>query len=111
MAQSNHERIGRALDILNKGLKPFVEREMQAKYGPRWPYEALKSLREQHITEEGVHLDTQGLLLILWDQWYEVFGKVLGHSERSMVSELRETRNRWAHQKTFSTDDEIGRAS
>jgi len=105
MAQSNHERIGRALDILNKGLKPFVEREMQAKYGPRWPYEALKSLREQHITEEGVHLDTQGLLLILWDQWYEVFGKVLGHSERSMVSELRETRNRWAHQKTFSTDD------
>ena len=23
-------------------------------------------------------LDTQGLLLILWDQWHEVFGKVLG---------------------------------
>ena len=26
MAQSNHECIGRALEILNTGLKPFVER-------------------------------------------------------------------------------------
>jgi len=52
-----------------------------------------------------LRLDTQGLLLILWDQWHMVFGKVLGHSERSIVSELRETRNKWAHQEAFSTDD------
>ena len=32
MAQSNLERVGRALELLNKGLKPFVEREMLAKY-------------------------------------------------------------------------------
>jgi predicted AAA+ superfamily ATPase len=107
MAQSNHERVGRALELLNSGLKPFVEREMLAKYGPRWQYEAVKSLREQHLSddEEGVHLDTQGLLLILWDQWHLVFSKILGHAERSLVSELRETRNTWAHQKPFSSDD------
>ena len=28
MAQSNHERVGKALKILHTGLKPFVEREM-----------------------------------------------------------------------------------
>ena len=28
MAQSNHERVGRALEILNKGLQPFIEREI-----------------------------------------------------------------------------------
>src|SRR6266566_2558643 len=107
MAQSNHERVGKALEILNTGLKPFVEREMMAKYGTRWQYEAVRSLREQHFSDDGqnVHLDTQGLLLIMWDQWHEVFKNVLGHAERSLVSELREVRNKWAHQQAFSTDD------
>src|SRR5438874_7536236 len=107
MAQSNHERVGKALEILNTGLKPFVEREILAKYGTRWQYEAVRSLREQHFSDDGqyVHLDTQGLLLIMWDQWYEVFKNVLGHAERSLVSELRDTRNKWAHQQAFSTDD------
>ena len=104
MAQSNLERVGRALELLNKGLKPFIEREMLAKYGARWQYEALKSLREQHFTDDDdLYLDTQGLLLIMWDQWNNVFYKVLGHVERSLVSELRDTRNKWAHQKAFST--------
>ena len=34
-----------------------------------------------------------------------VFGKVLGPVERALVSELITDRNRWAHQKPFSTDD------
>lgn len=107
MTQSNRERVGKALDILNTGLQPFVEREMQAKYGMRWRYEALNSLRDQHISKDGtdLNLDTQGLLLILWDQWQSVFRTVLGHAERSLVSELREVRNDWAHQNPFSLDD------
>jgi hypothetical protein len=78
VAQSNHERVGRALEILNKGLKPFIEREMQAEYADRWQQEALRSLREQHISSDGepAHLDTQGLLLIMWDHWHPVFRDV-----------------------------------
>src|SRR5947209_2859380 len=53
MAQSNHERVTRALDALKEGLKPFVEREMQAEYGNQWQQEALKSLREQHLSNDG----------------------------------------------------------
>ena len=30
---------------------------------------------------------------------------MLGHTERSLVSELRDVRNKWAHQRTFTTDD------
>ena len=30
MAMTNHERIGKALDLLKAGLLPFVEREMKA---------------------------------------------------------------------------------
>ena len=37
--------------------------------------------------------------------WNSVFRKVLGQDERTLVSELRTARNRWAHQEAFSTDD------
>ena len=41
----------------------------------------------------------------MWDEWNQGFRNTLGHAERSLVSELRDVRNKWAHQKTFSTDD------
>ena len=37
--------------------------------------------------------------------WNEVYRDTLGHAERSLVSELRDIRNRWAHQESFSSDD------
>ena len=33
MAITNHERVGKALDLLKAGLGPFVEREVQERYG------------------------------------------------------------------------------
>ena len=41
----------------------------------------------------------------MWDQWNDVFRQTLGHAERSLVSELRDVRNKWAHQEPFSSDD------
>ncbi len=71
MALSNRDRIGRALDLLSAGLKPFVVREMEATYGPRWRYEAIGALQDHHITEDGqdLRLDVQALLLVMWNQW------------------------------------------
>jgi hypothetical protein len=65
VAQSDLERVGKALELINKGLKPLVEREMLAKYSPRWRYEAVKTLRDYHFTEDGqdINLDTQTLIL------------------------------------------------
>ena len=37
--------------------------------------------------------------------WNDVFRRTLGPAERSLVSELRDLRNKWAHQQTFSSDD------
>lgn len=108
MAQTNHERVGKALEILNKGLQPFIEREMQAVYGDRWLQEAASNLRDYHMATAragSLSGDTQVLLLVMWDQWNGVFKNVLGPAQRSLVSELRDTRNRWAHQDAFSTDD------
>ncbi|GAC1377123.1 MAG: Swt1 family HEPN domain-containing protein [Ktedonobacteraceae bacterium] len=105
MSLSNRDRVGRALDLLNEGLKPFVVRELEAAYGPRWRYEVVGALRDHHFTDDGqdLRLDIQALLLIMWDQWNQVFKKTLGHAERNYVSELREARNKWAHQEPFST--------
>jgi hypothetical protein len=52
-----------------------------------------------------VEFDAQALLTILWDNWNDVFKKNLDPAERSLVSELRDIRNRHADQKTFSGDD------
>ena len=103
---SNNERVGKALELLNAGLRPFVEREMRAVHKEGWQQEAATSLRESRTLpgrDGAPHFDTHALLAIL--QWNPVFRNVLGHAERSWMSELRETRNRWAHQGTFNVDD------
>src|SRR6266403_2249932 len=41
----------------------------------------------------------------MWDAWNDVFGRTLGRAERSLVQELRDWRNKWAHQEPFSSDD------
>jgi hypothetical protein len=98
MAATNHERVGRALALLTKGLAPFVARECKAKYGEHW---VGRVARHEYANPN----DAQFLLTVLTDQWREIFGKVLGRTERNYVGELIDIRNRWAHQVSFSTDD------
>lgn len=106
MAVSNAERIGKGLEILKQGLTPFVERELQAVHGEEWATVALRTLADTHEFMDGKsEMDVHALLVLMWGQWNEVFRKTLGHTERTYVSELREVRNRWAHQKPFSSDD------
>ncbi|MBX5450396.1 Swt1 family HEPN domain-containing protein [Thermogemmatispora sp.] len=106
MPRTNHEYVGQALTYLRDGLRPFVEREMQNTYGTNWRKQAAQSLHKEHITEDQDLLrDVQALLVIMWDQWNQVFAQTLGPLERSLVSELRDTRNRWAHQEPFDTSD------
>ena len=106
MATSNHERVGRALELLRDGLRPFVERELQARYGAGWRAQVLTGMRlERPGDAASATLDVYILLALMWDLWNDVFRDVLGQAERSLVSELREFRNRWAHQNAFTTED------
>jgi hypothetical protein len=100
MAITNRERVGKALDLLNEGLLPFAEREMKAVYADRWEEVAREgqgSERGKGRKAEKLHLDCHALLTVMWNQWNPVFSKTLGQSERSLVNELREVRNNWAH--------------
>ena len=107
MAITNHERVGKALELLRQGLTPFVERELQAQHGKYWVTTVTAGWRDEvNWRDDDVpHLDVALLLRIMWEQWNETFRRTLGFAERSLVSELREFRNRWAHQGSFSGDD------
>jgi predicted AAA+ superfamily ATPase len=108
MAATNHERVGKALDNLKEGILPFVARELEAEYGKYWATTVTKNWKHDltWIDDEDVpHFDIAAILLIMWEQWHQVFKNILGHAERSLVSELRDVRNKWAHQEAFSSDD------
>lgn len=103
---TNRDMIGNAMDVLKSGLAPFVSREFTSHYG------AQSANKLSEILGGAVHdvkgfsdVDVAALLKIMWASWNDVYKNTLGYSERSLVSELREMRNRWAHQSAFSSDD------
>jgi len=107
MAITNHERVGKALDLLKVGLGPFVEREFKSTFKDRLSSEAARFMGEDRLNAKRLiaDWDVSALLRLMWESWNEVFRKVLGPAERSLVGELRDHRNRWAHQQPFSGDD------
>jgi predicted AAA+ superfamily ATPase len=105
MAISNRERVGKAMDLLSAGLAPFVERELKEVLGNKWQDVAEQQAKPGRRKGQVNWVDPQLLLGVLWDQWNTVFNRTLGHAERSLVSELREVRNRWAHNETINGSD------
>ena len=108
MAISNHERVGKALELLKAGLGPFVEREVQAAIRAQRVNAStlLRFVEDARIGKRPVtEWDVAALLKLMWETWNDVFRSILGPAERGFVGELRGHRNRWAHQEPFSGDD------
>ena len=107
MAITNHERVGKALELLKTGVLPFIERELKVKYGSAWAFEVKDILADTRLAAgKGESLQDVAASLVVMDRkWGEVFRQVLGKSERSLVNELLAVRNAWAHQEPFSSDD------
>jgi len=107
MAITNHERISKALDSLRQGLGPFVEREFQNVYKGQSQAKAAQLGGEDRLLADKpiTQWDAAALLKVIWDAWNDVFRRTLGQAERTLISELRDVRNRWAHQESFSSDD------
>ena len=107
MAITNRDRVGNAMDILKSGLAPFVSREFISHHRGQ----SARVLQQSHgesvrdAKAQFSNMDVAALLKVMWDSWNEVYRYTLGHAERSLVSELRDIRNRWAHQEAFSSDD------
>lgn len=108
MAITNQERIGKALELLQRGLAPFIDREVQSALDTGLlGTEALQRYVDDPMLNKKpiAQWDAGPLLKVMWDTWKDVFRRTLGHAERSLVSELRDVRNRWAHQQGFPSRD------
>jgi hypothetical protein len=107
MAITNQERVGKAMDLLRAGLAPFVEREFKNVHHAQAAEVALRSVGDDRTVgrKPVAEWDVAALLRLMWDSWNEVFARTLGRAERSLVQELRDARNKWAHQEPFSSDD------
>jgi Swt1-like HEPN len=84
--------IAKSLNLLADGLRPYVADRAQA-------------VLRRDISADIANWDAQQLLLFIWDRWNDFFRGELSFIERSVVSELREFRNRWAHQDSLSEQD------
>ena len=103
MVMANSERVSRALDLLRDGLAPKCAATWEGFYGPRW----LEVVNGQlHTPEPNPRIsDVAFLFKGMKGTWNEVFGHGFTPAVRSLVFELAEVRNRWAHQETLSSDD------
>lgn len=108
MAITNRDRVSKALVCLSAGLAPYVERELKGVFDSKWT-DALKENAPKAPAGKKANAlnlaDTQVLLGAMWNHWNDVFARTLGHAERSLVSELRDVRNRWAHNEAFAGND------
>ena len=106
MAPTNRERVGRALELLQAGLHPWVKREMEAVHEDRWGHMARQAIRDPRATKgDFSRWDVAALVSVILSEWNRVFRYALGSSERNYVHEVQGIRNAWAHQENFSSDD------
>lgn len=108
MATNNHERVGRGLEILTRGLRPFVDRYFGGN-APNGDWTAMLQARDEQrngISKPLSANDPSVLLRVLTEEWRS-FKDKLSRPQQALASELRETRNIWAHDgsRSMSSDD------
>lgn len=96
--------VAAALEVVTPPLRRFVEIEMRRVHRDHWERVARSGLA--HLPP-GRDFDLAALLSTITSNWQSVFRHKLSPMDRSLVGELRETRNRWAHQEPFSDDDAV----
>lgn len=106
MAKSNRQRIEEALDLVTAGFGLFVDDQLRQRYGDGWMQEVV-SKGNWGTAKGGSAGSLDDPDFVLWAatfEWQSVFRKVLGQTERSLISELREARHKWAHKEGFTVD-------
>lgn len=115
MAISNRDRIGQMLEILGPELDRFLQRTLGAELAEGQPWTLLVAAvdaqkgadhREYRATDPqvGLRVLTENIPHRAKRGWYP-FDDVLSRVQQSYPSELRDVRNSWAHNDSFTDDD------
>ena len=115
MAQSNRDRIGQMFDALSPALDEFITSVLAPDLTAETNWTHLVTLRDEKNGISGKEYSTtdpQLQLRMLTENipnqvkpGWRPFNKHLSQVARSYASELRDTRNDWAHGESFSDDD------
>lgn len=113
MATSNRDRVGRMFEHLADGLEPFLARTLALPEGTEWT-ELVRTVDNAAPGKEYSRTDPALQLRMLTDPvthrvkpGWRPFRNVLSRAHEGMANELKQTRNDWAHNKPFSTDDTL----
>lgn len=91
--EARRVRVRRALDVLKPYLTTFADQRLSAALGARRPERQ----------------DISAVLGAILEHWEPVFARHLSRTVRHYLHELRDIRNRWAHEEHFE-DEEVRRA-
>lgn len=106
MAKSTRQYVFEGMELLPSALIPFVEKRLESSIKGHWQLEVVQRVQGLRPNSTGeVGWDQQGLLKTMMVFWKDAFATVLGHPERSYVSELLDVRNKLSHNETFTYDD------
>lgn len=106
MAKSTRQYVFEGMELLPSALTPFVEKRLESSIKGHWQLEVVQRVQGLRPNSTGdVGWDQQGLLKTMMAFWKDAFSMVLGHPERSYVSELLDVRNKLSHNETFTYDD------
>jgi hypothetical protein len=105
MALSNRDRVGRGFELLATGLGPYVDRRLRAtsQSGKDWLRGYVASASPSIRGDVSID-DPSFLLRAVVDNW-DAFSSELTKTDRNLVFELRDVRNKWAHNGSFTVDD------
>lgn len=110
MIVTNHERICRMFTVLRDELTQYVVSALAKTDGDSWAVRMREALRRDDTYygsgSGSSNLDVAALLLLITIRMQDCFAPAyrLGHGPRGYVSELRELRNKWAHQVEFENE-------
>ena len=109
MAITNHERVGKAMELLKEGLRPFVEREFEAHYGETWRAQAAEALRQDRDWNDTGRRSAPGchalLKLDVGPSGTRSSARRSATPSAAWSASCASVRNSWAHQEAFSSDD------
>lgn len=114
MAQSNRDRVGKAMELLGPALDTFLSKVFAADLTANTDWTAFLALKDSRDGMKKAYnrLDPQNSLRMLTANvpssirrgWYP-FDEHLSRVEKSWAEEIKDVRNKWAHNEPFTFDD------
>jgi hypothetical protein len=98
--------VDQMLHIFQQGYEPFVITAIRSIHGTSW-LEVIKNTPDLRVNtqQQPLRLDATALVRIMLHHWDSTFSRVLVATDRNMLFEVRQMRNKWAHQGNITVDD------